>query len=155
MRVGPKEYALLARPPTQERFLYFWRKSFVDENASYSYCSSPLCGNAVRYQSYGGGRPTDVVECTCGTRFCFACGQENHNPASCTEVGAWGVRNESDEESLKLIRLIAKPCFHCARMTDRVSGCNHMTCRKTEGGCGGEWCWMCGGDWVRSPLLSA
>jgi len=22
-----------------------------------------------------------------------------------------------------------------------------MTCRKNEGGCGGEWCWMCAGDW--------
>jgi len=31
--------------------------------------------------------------------------------------------------------------------TERNQGCNHMTCRKEVGGCGGEWCYVCCGDW--------
>lgn len=27
------------------------------------------------------------VQCTCGARFCFECGQEAHEPASCEQVG--------------------------------------------------------------------
>jgi len=48
----------------------------------------------------------------------------------------------------KLIKLLSKACFHCGRMTERISGCNHMHCVKAQGGCGNHWCWMCGGDWT-------
>ncbi len=59
----------------------------------------------------------------------------------------WRERNQSDQDSLKLIQATSKPCAHCHMPTERNEGCNHMTCRKEVGGCGKEWCWMCRGDW--------
>jgi len=59
----------------------------------------------------------------------------------------WNERNSDDQESMRLIKATSKPCFHCNRPTTRNEGCNHMTCRKETGGCGGDWCWMCRGDW--------
>jgi ariadne-1 len=35
----------------------------------------------------------------------------------------------------------------CDRPINKNGGCMHMTCRKTEGGCGFEFCWLCLGPW--------
>jgi len=144
-RIGVQGYKKLASPSTFEKFNYFFVKSFIDTNVQFSYCSNPTCGNAVKYNGYG--RPADVVECTCGNRFCFKCGKENHNPVTCENLDMWILKNQSDDESERLVKLLSKSCFHCGRMTERTEGCNHMHCRKDQGGCGGHWCWMCGGDW--------
>jgi len=146
IRIGVQGYKKLASSVTFEKFNYFWVKSFIDTNVQFSYCPNPGCGNAVKYSGYG--RPADVVECTCGYRFCFKCGKENHNPVTCENLDLWILKNQSDDESERLVKLLSKSCFHCGRMTQRTEGCNHMHCRKDQGGCGGHWCWMCGGDWA-------
>merc|ERR1740123_2425094 len=33
-------------------------------------------------------------------------------------------------------------------MIERNQGCNHMTCRRQVGGCGYEFCWVCGGKYA-------
>lgn len=33
-----------------------------------------------------------------------------------------------------------RPCPSCGIATDKVSGCNHMTCSA----CRADWCWICG-----------
>lgn len=128
-----------------KRYRYFLLKHFAESDPHIRYCPNPTCGNAVLYQ--GDGRPTDVVECHCGTRFCFSCGYEKHNPVTCEQLKMWLDLLQDDSESVTLIKATSKPCFHCGLPTERVTGCNHMTCRKEIGGCGGEWCWMCRGDW--------
>jgi len=146
IRIGKYGYKKLASDIIFEKFKYFFTKSYIDTNKQYTYCPNSKCGSAVKYSGYG--KPTDVVECSCGKRFCFACGRENHNPVLCEQLDAWIKKNESEDESLKLVKLLSKPCFHCKRMTERIDGCNHMNCRKDHGGCGNHWCWMCGGDWA-------
>lgn len=69
----------------------------------------------------------------------FACGMENHNPVTCDQLSKWQQRNSDDQESIRLVMATSKPCYHCGIPTTRVDGCNHMTCRKEKGGCGGEW----------------
>jgi len=128
-----------------ERYQYFFTKNYVESDKHLAFCPNASCGNAVKY--HGVGRPTEVVECTCGAKFCFSCGREQHSPVSCKMLDLWRLRNEDDQESLRLIQATSKPCFHCSMPTERTQGCNHMTCRKEQGGCGGEWCWMCRGDW--------
>uniref|UniRef100_A0A6B2L2M4 RBR-type E3 ubiquitin transferase n=1 Tax=Arcella intermedia TaxID=1963864 RepID=A0A6B2L2M4_9EUKA len=146
VRIGKYGYKKLASEEINEKFRYFFTKSYIDTNKQYTFCPNSKCGNAIRYSGYG--KPTEVVECSCGNRFCFACGKENHSPVLCEQLDMWILKNESEDESLKLVKLLSKPCFHCRRMTERIDGCNHMNCRKDQGGCGNHWCWMCGGDWA-------
>jgi ariadne-1 len=140
-----EDWSRLAAPKDLERYHFFYMKSFVNSNRKIAFCPNPRCSNAVSYSGFG--TPMDVVECTCGARYCFACGLENHNPVTCALVVRWRELNSNDQESIALVKATSKQCPHCGMATERNEGCNHMTCRKEVGGCGGEWCWMCRGDW--------
>ena len=133
----------LAVPEVCERYWYFLLKDFVEQGKQCVFCVNPQCGRVIHCR---GAVPAGaaVVECECGARFCFHCGQEKHNPATCEQLARWQKRMSNDDESLKMIRATTKPCFHCGWPTERNKGCNHMTCSK----CGGQWCWMCRGDWA-------
>lgn len=132
----------LVPPSLADRYWYFTLKEFVEYNSrSYVFCSNATCGRTIHYK--GTGHCSDVVECECGRRFCFNCGMEKHNPASCEQFDKWRAKETNDEESDRLLKATTKPCFHCGFPTERNQGCNHMTCSR----CKGEWCWMCRGDW--------
>lgn len=145
VKLNSDHWKKLAEQKDFDRYMYFFTKNYVESDKHLAFCPNATCGNAVKY--HGVGRPTEVVECTCGAKFCFSCGREQHSPVSCKMLDQWRLRNEDDQESLRLIQATSKPCFHCGMPTERTQGCNHMTCRKEQGGCGGEWCWMCRGDW--------
>lgn len=145
-KLSERDFEELSLPSTLQRYTYFLLKEFAEKELHSIFCPNPSCGNAVVYS--GVGRPTDVVECHCGTRFCFSCGHEKHNPVSCDKLLEWLALLQDDSESLDFIKATSKPCFHCGTFTERISGCNHMICRRGTGGCGGEWCWMCRGDWT-------
>ncbi|KYQ89876.1 hypothetical protein DLAC_09851 [Tieghemostelium lacteum] len=140
-----EDWKTLASERDYSRYWYFLSKNYVGNEKHLEFCPNPNCGNAVKYQ--GVGKPSDVVECHCGQRFCFSCGSEKHNPVSCAQLMEWKSKNSNESESVKFIMATCKPCFFCGMPTERVQGCNHMVCRKEQGGCGGEWCWMCRGDW--------
>lgn len=53
------------------RFQYFVTKNFVESDKHLAFCPNPSCGNAVKF--HGVGRPTDVVDCTCGAKFWYVC----------------------------------------------------------------------------------
>jgi len=145
-KLTEKDFEELALPSTLQKYMYFLLKEYSERELHSVFCPNPACGNAVVYS--GSGRPTDVVECHCGTRFCFSCGHEKHNPVSCDRLLEWLALLQDDSESLGYIKATSKPCFHCGTFTERISGCNHMICRRGTGGCGGEWCWMCRNDWT-------
>jgi len=145
-KLTEQDFEAVALPSTLQRYLYFLLKEYSEKELHAVICPNPACGNAVVYS--GAGRPTDVVECHCGTRFCYSCGHEKHNPVSCGKLMEWLTLLQDDSESLDFIKATSKPCFHCGTFTERISGCNHMICRRGTGGCGGEWCWMCRRDWT-------
>eukprot|EP01087_Luapelamoeba_hula_P000751 TRINITY_DN1054_c6_g1_i1.p1 TRINITY_DN1054_c6_g1~~TRINITY_DN1054_c6_g1_i1.p1 ORF type:complete len:867 (-),score=222.38 TRINITY_DN1054_c6_g1_i1:16-2616(-) len=144
-KVNYADFQKLAAPEHFARYNYFFMKDYVDCNKDFSFCPNPSCTNVILFN--GSGKPAALVKCTCAYQFCFACGMENHNPVTCEQLDKWNQRNMDDQESLKLIMATTKRCFHCNIPTTRTDGCNHMTCRKEQGGCGGQWCWMCRGDW--------
>jgi ariadne-1 len=146
IKLNRKAFKKLAQPEDFKRYQYFLMKSYVDNTKKLSWCPSPSCTNLVLCLE-DVGRPSELVRCTCGHQFCFACGLESHNPVSCDQLNKWQQRNSDDQESIRLVMATSKPCYHCGIPTTRVDGCNHMSCRKEKGGCGGEWCWMCRGDW--------
>ena len=50
------------------------------DNALVRWCPSvPHCGRAIRVE----GELHCEPECTCGLRFCFACGEDPHSPCTC------------------------------------------------------------------------
>eukprot|EP01090_Pellita_catalonica_P007137 TRINITY_DN1774_c0_g1_i2.p1 TRINITY_DN1774_c0_g1~~TRINITY_DN1774_c0_g1_i2.p1 ORF type:complete len:494 (+),score=71.60 TRINITY_DN1774_c0_g1_i2:555-2036(+) len=141
------DWQKLSSTETFNRYKYFFTKYYVECNKKISFCPEPSCDNAAICSDDIPGRPVDVVNCKCGKEYCFACGLEQHNPVLCDQLAKWQERNNDDQESIKLVMATSKKCYHCGIPTVRIDGCNHMTCRKEKGGCGGEWCWMCRGDW--------
>ncbi|KAL7722625.1 RBR-type E3 ubiquitin transferase [Entamoeba marina] len=128
-------------PSQSERFWYFLKKNYVEQSSKAVFCPNSLCGRSI---SITGPLHENVnIECTCGQRFCFQCLGELHSPATCQEVTNWAELNTKDSDDSYLL-LTAKRCYHCGLLTERTSGCNHMTCPK----CHKDWCWMCRGDWA-------
>jgi len=144
-KLTEKDFEEVALPSSLSRYMYFLLKEYSEKELHSVFCPNSSCGNAVVFS--GVGKPRDVVECHCGTRFCFSCGHEKHNPVTCERLTEWLSLLQDDSESMEFIKATSKPCFHCGTFTERISGCNHMICRRGTGGCGGEWCWMCRGDW--------
>eukprot|EP01091_Cochliopodium_minus_P011412 TRINITY_DN3224_c0_g1_i2.p1 TRINITY_DN3224_c0_g1~~TRINITY_DN3224_c0_g1_i2.p1 ORF type:complete len:330 (-),score=90.42 TRINITY_DN3224_c0_g1_i2:623-1588(-) len=130
---------LLKSPKDKERYDYFYLKAFIDVTNNLSFCPSPNCGNVLKYTGHS---KTDILNCTCGSKFCVGCSNEAHNPITCKQFEKWNAKLLDEGASLKLLHTIAKCCFHCGMPTERNQGCNHMTCRKEVGGCGGEWCYV-------------
>ena len=83
------------------------------------------------------------VSCQCGTVFCFACQEEEHEPAACPLLEKWAEKEKSDSENLTWIKANTKPCPGCKGAIEKNQGCMHMTCRK----CKAEFCWLCLGFW--------
>lgn len=93
---------------------------------------------------------TDAMEachCECGASFCAKCLRDCHAPLRCDESELWATLNQSRSEvlSFELLMTNYKRCPFCKMFIEKNEGCNHMTCRTTSGGCGYEFCWVCGG----------
>ncbi|EDR29417.1 ankyrin repeat and ibr domain containing protein, putative [Entamoeba dispar SAW760] len=124
-----------------EKFKKMIIQNYLERNHQYQKCCGIDCKRIIHVIKTG--KPHFKVSCYCGHEFCFGCGRERHEPASCKELSEWESLYQEDSESMRMIESISKPCFHCGLMTERTKGCNHMTCPR----CHGEWCWMCRGDW--------
>mmetsp|Transcript_62783 Transcript_62783/g.53250 ORF Transcript_62783/g.53250 Transcript_62783/m.53250 type:complete len:90 (+) Transcript_62783:106-375(+) len=54
---------------------------------------------------------------------------------------------DSESSYTKWLNLFTKMCPKCSQNIEKNSGCNHMTCQKSVGGCGHEFCWLCLKEW--------
>jgi hypothetical protein len=43
-----------------------------------------------------------------------------------------------------------KPCPGCGTMTEKISGCGHITCLVPQ--CGAHWCYFCGGKFSPAEI---
>ncbi|CAM9350993.1 unnamed protein product [Choristocarpus tenellus] len=116
----------------------FSLSSFVDINKTLRFCPGKDCGMVVK-------APLSCprVRCRCGAVFCFKCGEETHEPASCAELEAWKEKCQNESETANWIVANTKQCPKCKTRIEKNQGCNHMTCRQ----CKGEFCWICLGEW--------
>ncbi len=106
------------------------------------WCPYPNCGVCVRSVVFN-----KEINCECGNNFCFACGKEGHRPCQCEMIAIWEIKNTSESENVKWLIANTKQCPQCKKFIEKNQGCNHMTCSKSFGGCGHEFCWICLGDW--------
>eukprot|EP01128_Nolandella_sp_AFSM9_P006704 TRINITY_DN350_c0_g4_i1.p1 TRINITY_DN350_c0_g4~~TRINITY_DN350_c0_g4_i1.p1 ORF type:complete len:601 (-),score=133.46 TRINITY_DN350_c0_g4_i1:125-1927(-) len=130
---------LVSDEKVYQKYLRFVTKSFVEDNVNVSWCPAPGCGNAVTTEKAQG----QVVECTCGFRFCFTCHNEDHLPATCEHLRNWQAKSRDESETGHWIGANTKGCPKCDSHIEKNGGCNHMTCRQ----CSYEWCWMCMKMW--------
>ncbi|EGT39540.1 hypothetical protein CAEBREN_23911 [Caenorhabditis brenneri] len=115
--------------------------SYVETNRLLKWCPGVDCGKAVRVNHC---EPRLVV-CSCGSRFCFSCGNDWHEPVNCRLLKLWMKKCSDDSETSNWINANTKECPKCMITIEKDGGCNHMTCKNTT--CRFEFCWMCLGPW--------
>ena len=80
--------------------------------------------------------------CECGTRYCFKCLGEPHEPCSCKEVEEWTHLTKSEKPNEAWIKCNTKVCPGCNNPIERALGCNLMACK-----CGVHFCYNCSQPW--------
>lgn len=92
-------------------------KAALEERGVWVYAWCLDCGHAKQYME----------------RVCAAGAPPELNDWSCDQCGVW-----KGSDSVK-----AKECPGCGTMTEKISGCGHITC--TVRNCDTHWCFFCGG----------
>ncbi len=88
------------------------------------------------HESHKKGRKNRLKCLKCHTPFCALCGHKHSPSISCKEWERRGKR-DMDAETLKKFGLIR--CPNCFTPTEKIDGCNYVTCRCTQ-----PFCWLCG-----------
>lgn len=112
-------------------------ESYIEDNAKVKWCPSvPHCGSAVEIL----GDSVDIEpQCSCGLRFCFACGDAPHSPCTCTMLRLWKAKCSDASETTNWMVANTKPCPKCTKPVEKAGGCNLVGCT-----CGQCFCWLCG-----------
>lgn len=126
----------------QQRFNKMLTNSFVEQTKKMKWCPGADCNNAIQLESGLQSLNCDVI-CICGSSLCFSCDQDAHGPLSCVLLQKWKRLCKEDAATSAYMMKNTVKCPHCQISTQKISGCNHMTCTK----CRGEFCWLCGNDW--------
>ena len=117
-------------------------RRFLQSLPEFRWCAHAGCGS---------GQLTEGGEAVASFMRCFACTRttclrhrcEWHVGQTCEEYDA--ARRESEEVGLHqyLQSDRVRRCPNCQHGLEKAGGCEHFTCRKSAGGCGHEFCWLC------------
>jgi len=130
---------LVTEPKVKLKYQHLITNSFVECNRLLRWCPMPDCGHAVKV-SYYDCKP---VTCGCSHVFCFACGENWHDPVKCQWLKKWIKKCDDDSETSNWIAANTKECPKCRATIEKDGGCNHMVCKK----CRFDFCWVCLGPW--------
>ena len=93
-------------------------ESYVDDNKRVKWCPSvPHCGHAIRCRELHW-----EVDCACGQRFCFACCEAQHSPATCDMLRDWERRMRDGSETSSWLNANTKPCPKCSKPVEKNGG---------------------------------
>jgi ariadne-1 len=70
-----------------KQYIHNLSAEYVSYNKSLRYCPGVDCEYCFQDLSL----VSKNVACKCGTRFCFKCGREPHEPCTCEEIEKWFV----------------------------------------------------------------
>lgn len=135
----------ICSPDVFQRYEFFFFRQFVADNVYMKWCPAPGCQYIIQTE-----RRQMTVKCECGFAFCFACASYDigdHMPATCDQVAKWLEKETDESENVKWMLVNTKKCPVCRAPIEKNGGCMHMTCSKSLGGCGHEFCWLCRGPW--------
>ncbi|XP_059474517.1 E3 ubiquitin-protein ligase ariadne-1 [Neocloeon triangulifer] len=123
------------------KYQHLITNSFVECNRLLRWCPSPDCNNAIKV-THVECRP---VTCKCNHTFCFACGENWHDPVKCSLLRKWIKKCDDDSETSNWIAANTKECPKCQVTIEKDGGCNHMVCKNQS--CKADFCWVCLGPW--------
>ncbi|KAK6631581.1 carbonyl reductase (NADPH-dependent) ari1 [Polyplax serrata] len=123
------------------KYQHLITNSFVECNRLLRWCPSPDCNNAIKVQHV----EARAVTCKCSHTFCFACGENWHDPVKCHWLKKWIKKCDDDSETSNWIAANTKECPKCNVTIEKDGGCNHMVCKNQN--CKADFCWVCLGPW--------
>ena len=101
-------------------------------------CPFPNCDSYLELKD----PQNKYVTCQNNHTFCFLCLQKPHGKLACDQ--------KLDNSMIEFAKNnFVKKCPNCNIVTEKSSGCNHMTCTK----CKYQWCWLCNGKYTYEHYL--
>ena len=114
-----------------QKYLQFKLNIDVEVNPRLKWCPRPGCPHYVEKKGFAQRTAT----CECGQRVCLKCGGVDHPGTKCGQL---------DKEFIGWTKSAhAKRCPSCRMTSQKIDGCNHMTCAK----CRYQYCWICLQRW--------
>lgn len=130
---------LVSDPHVRTKYQHIITNSFVECNKLLHWCTAPNCNHVIKVSNYD-AKP---VKCVCGHVFCFACGENWHDPVQCKWLKQWIKKCDDDSETSNWIAANTRECPKCHATIEKDGGCNHMLCKR----CKFDFCWVCLGPW--------
>ena len=95
-------------------------------------CPYPNCDSYLELKNIA----NKDVKCLNNHNYCFLCLNEPHGKLPCNSKMKDSLAEYAKNNFLK-------KCPNCNIITEKNSGCNHITCTK----CNYQWCWLCNGKY--------
>ena len=104
----------------------------IINNPNRKFCPFPNCNSFLELKD----KNNKEVKCSNNHIFCFLCLKSPHGNLPCNnEINKSMVEYEKNN--------FVKKCPKCDIITEKITGCNHITCAK----CNYQWCWLCNGEY--------
>ncbi|CAK9029396.1 Probable E3 ubiquitin-protein ligase ARI10 (ARIADNE-like protein ARI10) (Protein ariadne homolog 10) (RING-type E3 ubiquitin transferase ARI10) [Durusdinium trenchii] len=109
--VRPSLFMALLEAPLLERYQRFLTESLVDDSrGKLRWCPGVRCRAAAQHPGAAGAE----VSCrSCGTDWCFLCGNDVHRPVTCDTVKRWEEKNRDEGCDVVWIKANTKLCPKC------------------------------------------
>ena len=114
-----------------ERYKKFKLELDIINDPNKKLCPFPNCNSFLEKKDNN-----NYVKCLNNHIFCFLCLDKPHGNSPCKKL-----INDSLNEYAKINFI--KKCPNCNIITEKITGCNHITCTK----CNYQWCWLCNGEY--------
>lgn len=115
--------------------------NYVEINKCLRWCPGKNCDKIIKAAHCD----PHLVQCSCGTKFCFFCGNDGHEPVNCRLLKLWKKKCAADSATANWISVNTKDCPKCLAPIEKISGCNRIRCRNPS--CRFQFCWLCMRDW--------
>ncbi|KAL1837924.1 hypothetical protein VTJ49DRAFT_3244 [Mycothermus thermophilus] len=125
-----------------ERFDGLLARAALGGMEDFHYCLGSGCRSG---QVQDGEECPKFVCVACRHRHCIRHNMPWHDGETCEEYDERNQeRQRAEELSEEVAQMETMPCPGCNRPVAKDEGCNHIRCI-----CGSEWCYHCGGLWVK------
>lgn len=108
-------------------------KEWLNTQSNAKHCPTPDC----QYAFINERTTQKNIQClSCQKTYCSQCMLPHKKSISCTRAQE---SNQLDQSTSRWMQRYTKPCPRCKYGIQKISGCDHMTCRN----CYYEFCWNC------------
>jgi len=114
-------------------------KEEILNNPKEKFCPFPNCNSYAIKEN-----DNENVQCGNGHFFCFKCLQKPHELEEC-------IIKFDDEMKEYIGKKFIKKCPNCNTWTEKINGCNHITCKE----CNYHWCFICSKEYTSDHYIKS